>query len=221
MCSMTTSDLAATDRQHILARYQRRFAEHGPSVTALASGSAEKQALRHRILREIGIQKGDSVLDVGCGLGHFLQNALDAKLPIAYTGLDLVPEFITHCRAMYTGQSTPCQFVEADLFAEGCAAIRQQPPHDWVIASQVFNNRYAEGDNWSLFEQALSAMFGRCQRGVAIDCLTTRVDFQEPQLHYFDPARLLTFGLFLSRQAILRHDYPLYEQTLYLYRVRP
>lgn len=209
------------ERQLILQRYQQRFATHGPSVAALASGSEGKQRIRHQILREIGIADGQSVLDVGCGLGHFLAGAEEAGLGIRYTGLDFVPEFIAHCKAAWSGEAARCSFIEADLFHEDCAALHQQERHDFVVASQVFNNRYAENSNWNLLETALKAMYDICNIGVAIDCLTTQVDFEEPHLYYYDPGQLLKLGISLTRRAVLRHDYPLYEQTLYLYRDSP
>lgn len=209
------------ERQLILQRYQQRFATFGPTVAALASGSDGKQRLRHQILREIGIADGQSVLDVGCGLGHFFAGAEEAGLGIRYTGLDFVPEFIAHCKAAWSGEADRCSFIEADLFHDDCAALHLQERHDFVVASQVFNNRYADNSNWNLLETALKAMYDICNIGVAIDCLTTQVDFEEPHLYYYDPDRLLKLGLSLTRRAVLRHDYPLYEQTLYLYRESP
>lgn len=41
------------------------------------------------------------VLDLGCGPGHFTKFLTDAGVPA--TGIDMVPEFITHARATYPG----------------------------------------------------------------------------------------------------------------------
>ncbi|HYE77140.1 MAG TPA: methyltransferase domain-containing protein [bacterium] len=219
MSSATTAPaLPPADRDAILARYRSRFAAHGPTVAALASGSEAKQTLRHRILTEIGDLQGASVIDLGCGLGHLLGSLEDRWIRTRYIGVDLVPEFIDHCRATYGDLEPSPAFIVGDLFADGCALIGSLPEADYGFASQVFNNRYAEANNWDLFRAAVTSLFGRCRMGVAVDCLTTRVDFQEPHLFYYNPADLLSFGLSLTRRAVLRHDYPLFEQTLYLYR---
>ncbi|MGY0501402.1 class I SAM-dependent methyltransferase [Nocardia sp. FBN12] len=41
------------------------------------------------------------VLDLGCGPGHFTKFLTDAGIPA--TGIDIVPEFITHARTTYPG----------------------------------------------------------------------------------------------------------------------
>ncbi len=41
------------------------------------------------------------VLDLGCGPGHFTKFLTDAGIPA--TGIDMVPEFITHARTTYPG----------------------------------------------------------------------------------------------------------------------
>ena len=215
---MTQPELPRADREMIRDRYRARYMSHGPTVAALASGTDAKQRIRHQVLSEIGSIDGATLLDVGCGIGQFYAFCRESDWQIRYTGIDLVPEFVAHCHQEFGSDDPPPAFLEADLFADSCAAIRRMAPHDFVVASQVFNNRYAFADNWELFQEAVRAMFERCARAVAVDCLTTRVDFQEPQLYYYDPARVLEFGLSLTRRAVLRHDYPLYEQTLYLYR---
>lgn len=214
----SSATLPVPDRDAILARYRSRLARFGPTVAALGSGSEERQALRHRILQEVGITDGMSVLDAGCGLGTFYRHCRDSGLALRYTGLDLVPEFIAHCQAAFRGEAPAPILLSGDLFAEDCALIRSQPVHDVVVASQVFNNRYEHSDNWELFQAAVSALFDRCREALAVDCLTTAVDYQEPHLFYYDPGQVLAFGLSLTRRATLRHDYPLYEQCLYLYR---
>ena len=54
---------------------------------------------------------------------------------------------------------------------------------------------------------------------VLINFMSNQVDYHEPGLYYSDPARMFdhcrqTFG----RHVVLRHDYPLYEYTIYVYR---
>ncbi|MEO7994086.1 MAG: methyltransferase domain-containing protein [bacterium] len=215
---MTTSLLPSTDLETIKTRYQSRFATHGATVAALASGTEAKQLLRHRVLSEAVPLEGRSVLDLGSGLGHFYGFLRTTGWRGDYTGVDLVPEFVAHCDHHYGADSPRPTFYAEDLFAVNTRWETQGEAPDLIVASQVFNNRYAEADNWSLFADAVTRMFASCRVGVAVDALTTQVDFEEPQLYYYDPARVLALGLSLTRRAILRHDYPLYEQTLYLYR---
>ena len=58
-----------------------------------------------------------------------------------------------------------------------------------------------------------------CRSGIAFNLITDQVDFREPQLFYADPTETLDFcRRALSRHVVIRHDYPLYEYTTYVYR---
>ena len=63
--------------KEVVERYQKRLQKHGKTFESLQSGSKEHQSLRFNIQKNLGIENGDSVLDIGCGLGDFynyLQN---------------------------------------------------------------------------------------------------------------------------------------------------
>jgi hypothetical protein len=64
----------------------------------------------------------------------------------------------------------------------------------------------------------LGAAFRMCTKGVGANMTTDAVEYHEEHLHYFDPARVLNFCRGLSRYVMLRHDYPLYEFTVFIYR---
>ena len=61
--------------------------------------------------------------------------------------------------------------------------------------------------------------------GSMLSCYFTapdRVDFRSPSLYYANPGEVVDFCCReLSRYVVLRHDYPLYEHTIYVYREPP
>lgn len=195
------------ERSRIIERYDRRLVEHGAGRAALAVGPEERHHLRFAMLCEIGIESGDHVLDLGCGLGDFRTYALERGLDIRYTGADLNPSLLAHARQRHPG----AEFLEAD-------ALRDELPEvDWIVSSTTFNLRLLEANNYTVIETILARAFPRVRKGLAIDFLSSFAEFQHPDAFHYDPARLFAFAKSLTKRVTLRHDYPLFEFMIYLY----
>ena len=63
----------------------------------------------------------------------------------------------------------------------------------------------------------LSIFFRTAKKGVAVDLLTSYVDFKKDHLHYYQPETVFSFAKQLTRRVTLRHDYPLFEFCVYLH----
>ena len=48
----------------------------------------ENQTKRFQTLLDIGVQEGDSIVDLGCGLGHLSEHLDKIGLNVNYTGID-------------------------------------------------------------------------------------------------------------------------------------
>ena len=48
--------------------------------------------------------------------------------------------------------------------------------------------------------------------------MTAYVDFREDRLFYYSPEEIFRFSKTLTKRVLLRHDYPLFEFTVYLYK---
>ena len=195
--------------QGVVSRYQKRIAQYGLTQNALATGDAVRRRIRYGVLADVGIRKRSSVLDVGCGLGSFRDYLFKELGHVRYDGLDAVPEFIDHCRLRYP---------ESRFYLSDFLSFRAEKPYDFIVASQVFNNRCRDASNEKMARQALEKAYGLCRQGVAIDFMTSGVDFHERRLFYYDPAAVFRFAKKLTKRVTLRHDYPLYEFCIYLYR---
>jgi hypothetical protein len=77
--------------------------------------------------------------------------------------------------------------------------------------------------DWSRFVQAmLRRMFELCDVAIAFNLMSDRVDWRTPELFHAPAGEMLDFcRAELSRFVTLRHDYPLHEYTLYVYRDAP
>jgi SAM-dependent methyltransferase len=197
------------DRAAIASRYRRRLRRFGPSAHALASGSEAHQAIRYQALLSLGDLHGTSILDLGCGLGDFLGFLTNRRIAVNYTGYDVSPDLVAHARIRYPGARFEVRDIQQDGLPE---------PFDYIVASQVFNNRLRHEDNVAVVKDVLRRCYAASRRGVAMDMLTAYADFREAHLYYFSPEEMFAHAKTLTKRVMLRHDYCLFEFTLYLYR---
>jgi SAM-dependent methyltransferase len=197
------------DKAEITARYRERLQQHGAGSAALATGTPERQETRFGVLAGIGELDGVRVLDLGCGFGDFYQFLLGRGIRPKYTGYDITPEFITHAKARFPEAHFEVRDVQVDGIPE---------KFDYVVSSQTFNNRLAHEDNMKLMQDVLRLSYEAAEKGVAIDMITSYVDFREDRLFYYSPEEIFCFAKTLTKRVLLRHDYPLFEFTVYLYK---
>jgi len=199
------------DKHNVIAAYQDRLAEHGIDVATLKSGGAAKQYIRHSVHSSLFDLAGKRVLDVGCGIGMFYEFLRGKNIPIAsYTGLDIVEPFIAANRERFP----EARFEMVDIFQDPLDDFQT----DVVFMSQVFNNKYENADNEVIAKEAMRRFFDLAQDGLAIDFMTSYVDYTEDELHYFPPELMLGYAKSLTRLVTLRHDYLPFEFTLALYK---
>lgn len=208
---MRSCSVHSKDKEIIVKRYQNRFSQHGNSINALSSGIKSRQAIRFAVHQQLGDLAGKKILDVGCGFADFYQYiSANVTGNIDYTGIDIVPEFITENKKNHPQAQFFCDNIFDSDFLE-------KNQFDYIFCSQVFNNKFEFTDNVSFIKKVIEILQKNARCGVAIDFLTSYVDFQEPHLFYYPPESLFSFAKSLSKRVVLRHDYPLYEFTLFIY----
>ena len=197
------------DKAEIKSRYRDRLKQHGAGIQALASGTPERQQTRFGVLAEIGDLEGASVLDLGCGFADFHQYLLNQGIQSRYTGYDICPEFVELAAERFPESRFEVRDVQVDGIPE---------KFDYIICSQTFNNRLAHEDNLKLMQDVLRISYEASEKGVAMDMLTSYVDFREDRLFYYSPEEIFRFSKTLTKRVTLRHDYPLFEFAVYLYK---
>jgi SAM-dependent methyltransferase len=170
------------------------------------------QRLRFEILCGIADLEGRSVCEIGCGAGHLVDWLRQGGVGARYCGIDLSPDMLDAARRRHPDVA----FEHRDILLGEAAR-----DYDFVLCSGLFNVKLDHGeDEWRRFVDAtLRRMYAMCRVGIAFNLMTDLVDFRSPSLFYANPGETLELcRRELSRSAVLRHDYPLYEFTVYVYR---
>lgn len=207
-----TQAVKPEQRQRIVDRHRDALLRHGHSPQALYWSSEEVQQLRFRMLLEIGVQGGDSLLDVGCGFGD-LYPLLNAAAPgIRYTGLDLSPDLIATGRELYP----QAEFFHGDLFDLDPAANS----YDLVLLSGALNEQLHDGGAYA--RATIKRMYETCRRGVAFNLLNAENGWiaSRTDLQSFLPEEIRTFCAGFCPHVVLRKEYLDNDFTLHLFNGR-
>ena len=215
MYSMATREsfsllMDSEDIKRVSALYSSRYKDEAqPSHKKVGWGSAESQELRFSVLSQIGISGTDSILDVGCGLGDFyLYLRSKGHQPTRYVGIDICEDFVLHCRSHLDSDRT--RFLTGTLDQQG-----RELTADFVVLSGSLNLKLR--NNYDVARETLKEMMVRAHKGVAANFLTSYVDFMHDKDFHYSPEQIFKMCRQIASKVVLRHDYPLYEFTVYLY----
>jgi len=195
-------------RKRIVDRHRDSLTRHGYHAKALYWSSREIQEIRFEILAGIGIQGGDSVLDVGCGFGDFKRWFERQGGELTYTGIDLSPDLLGEAEKRHAGASFLC----GDLFDMDF----EEASFDWVILSGALNEQL--GDQGKYARRVIKRMFALCRKGVAFNLLDARyLNAHDLQSH--QPEEMLAWCRDLCSDCTLHDDYLKNDFTIHMRRI--
>jgi SAM-dependent methyltransferase len=197
--------MQADEREELKTLYETRYAELGRDVRTLGWKNSADQRLRFQLLCDIGDLRGQSVCDVGCGFGDLIPYLEERFGGFRYTGIDITPSLVDEASRQYPAHRFFCADILEDRFAE---------EHDYFLLSGALNYRVM--DNWKLTTEMLALMFRLARRGVAVNFLTSYVNFQQQHNYHHQPEEIFRFARTLTPWVAIRHDYRLWEFTLHL-----
>ena len=133
----------------------------------------QNQTKRFETLLDIGVQEGDSILDLGCGLGHLSEHLEKINLNVNYTGIDTNKWAIEQAHEFKENTNTPMlgvpkayQFREATYIHTTIFEICGR--YDWGLASGVFNVGFPKLEMLETINELLS----KSKKGVAFNLLS-------------------------------------------------
>jgi SAM-dependent methyltransferase len=202
--------------RRIVAYYETCLRKFGNGPLAVNWKSERDAEIRYDIMLEV-IRSNPSaitLLDFGCGLAA-LKDHIDRRghANIAYSGLDLSPEFADAAARRHPESVIHC----CDVLAEDC----NLPTFDYVVMNGIFTRRHdlEEAEMTRYMHELCTRVFAFCRIGMAFNFMSQFVDSRDPALYYPSLADVAEFvATRLSRQFALRNDYGLFESTFYVYR---
>lgn len=192
--------------------YTDLFRHHGTSCRALSFASAATQRARFEAL--LPVLPGDrgtpfSLLDVGCGFGDLYGHLREAGFTqVAYTGIDIMPEFIAHASARFPDAA----FVAGDFLTTSAGAAAR---YDYVLSSgalNLINERYR--DHYDFVFAMIEQMYQVSSCGVAFNLLSAagkRHFAHDPRFFYCDATRVLAHCQRKAPATELDHNYLSYD----------
>jgi len=196
----------------VVEHYEAQLRRHGPTARGMDWRDEASQRLRFRVLCGGLDLHGRSVHEVGAGAGHLLDHLREAGVAADYSGSDLSAAMVEAARLHHPG----VRFEQRDWLRGDPG-----PRYDVVVGSGLFH--VCAGHGGPAFAAYVEAMLCRlwalAREALAFNLMSDQVDYRVPALHYTSPAATLDFcRRELSRHVALRHDYPLHEYTVHVYR---
>jgi ubiquinone/menaquinone biosynthesis C-methylase UbiE len=159
------------------------------------------------VLAEIGIESGDSVLDVGCGFADFKSWIEGQGRDVSYTGVDLSPDLINAAREKHPDATLFCGELNDFNFASAS--------FDWVVLSGALNEQLH--DDGAYARRMISSMFDLCRKGVAFNLLDAR-HLMAHDLQSLYPEEISKYCSNLTPHVKVIDDYLDNDFTIYMKR---
>lgn len=196
--------------QRLEAYYTPLLREHGDQYRAVGWVAEHLQTIRFEVISAVGDIRSSSILDVGCGVGHYLDWLTANGFVGNYIGLEVQEPMVKIARKKHPKESFSCARFELGDFLTESAEFEA----DYVVASGIFP--LADLD---LLRLTVAKMFDRARIGVAFNCLSAFTPRREPDYFMFaDPAEIFQFCTTLTKVLLFRHDYLPQDFTVFLYK---
>jgi SAM-dependent methyltransferase len=196
-------------REQILSFYNFHLKKFGDRPEALR-WTPLGQLKRYHTLADIAPASelnNATVLDYGCGTGDFYKFLKRRGINVKYTGVDINENFISLARGKYP----ECAFKVMNADDDPLEGF-----YDYIFICGVFNLEVPGVDED--MKNALLTLFGHCNKGLALNALSSHTPIKDPELHVTSPEEMVKFSLEnLSPFITLRHDRIQNDFTLYVY----
>ena len=167
-------------------------------------GSKTSQQKRFEILMEVNKDfNTSSIIDVGCGLGHFADFLKSRDFQGIYQGTDILNEMVENAQK----RNPNLKFRKENLFE--CS----NNAYDYVVMSGIFTF-----GNINIFQNMIIESYRVCKKGLAFNSLSSWATKKEDGEFYADPIKTLEFCSKITSKVVLRHDYLPHDFTIYMYK---
>ncbi len=206
--SDTNIGLSQVQRKRVSESQRYALIQHGYHPHSLLWINKEVQELRFKILADVGISSGDSVLDVGCGFGDFANYLAKQNTPVEFTGIDVSDELLAEGRRQFPDFN----LIHGDLFDLN----PDENSYDFVTLSGALNRKFDGAVDYT--QQTIIRMFKACRKGIAFNLLDARHEWTASRwdLQSFQPDEMAGFVNKLSNNFKIIDGYLENDFTVYV-----
>ncbi|NQY80251.1 MAG: class I SAM-dependent methyltransferase [Candidatus Caenarcaniphilales bacterium] len=178
--------------------------EHKSGNLAVNWGSEQSQYKRFQVLFDILPNiRNQSILDVGCGIGHFVDFLNMKDFNGDYCGIDLIDEMINEAKNRNPNKNFQIKNLENI----------EESSFDLVLMSGIFTNA-SENILYDILLQAYKIS----KLAVGFNCLSSWAQNKDENEFYPCPIETLKLCNSITKKLALRHDYLSHDFTIYLYK---
>ena len=157
---------------------------------------------------------GISILDYGCGLGHFLEYLQTQSIysKLHYEGCDASKKMIKHCQNKFG----------KDIFfkCSSDAELSNRPLYDYIVCNGVFTEKrdYTHQQMMIYTKNLLQRLSVKCSKGMMVNFMSKNVAWERDDLFHVSLDEITAFVTKnITRHFIVRSDYSLYDYTIYMF----
>ena len=185
--------------EEIKEHYKALYLKYGEAAETGQYSSRESQYLRFKYLAEISDLKGINILDFGCGTASFYDYLLKInQLPKKYLGIEIVDEFLEHCKNKIPDGSfhKPEEIEFLD--------------YDYGFVSGVFNN--LRNNNRNFWKDTVKTIYKYSRNPMYLCLLMIVISSTMFYLNIYSILTPLFFYLWINRFQIKREEIFLTEK---------
>ena len=196
----------------IVDHYENCYKQHGDSHLGVDWPDKADADTRYRIMTE-GVEYcgGDSILDFGCGLAHYYEYLVKQDKNYYYEGLELSKPMFNRCIQKHPLTT----FYNTDIVQEQWTL----PKLDCAVMNGVFTEKLtlSHDEMFEYMTNLVSLVFNNVNKGIMFNVMSKQVDYERDDLFHLSVDKLSWFIKDqLSRKFVIRHDYDLWDYTVYI-----
>jgi cyclopropane fatty-acyl-phospholipid synthase-like methyltransferase len=201
------------DYLKLAEHYNECFKNHGDNHLGVDWPKYEDTLTRYKVMYELIKDDTDStILDFGCGLGHFNKWLLDNDKVLKYSGLDINESFYNYCSNKYQNNT----FYLKDILIDD-----NIPNFDYIVCNGTFTEKkdLTQSNMTNFMFSVLKKLWNKTNKGISFNVMSKNVEWERDDLYHMSMDEITKFLTEnLSRNILIRHDYKLYEYTVYVYK---
>ena len=197
----------------IAKQYDELVEKHGFDMRSLhdkdASYKKAHQNFKFQFVMDQLTEK-DSLLDVGCGLGHLADYCSMRGWKGSYTGLDLSKKMV---------ETTKIRLNMTNIFEKDILTDSYDKKHDVVASIATLQQRPKFQDPIVYLEAMINKMFEICTKAVVFDVFSnTFSDYENPENLYVNLNSFTQTLCNITNNFIIFNHYKSYQTTIVMFK---